>query len=409
MNLLAVRRLPVRVEALQPLAWRDYRRLWLASFLWYLARWVEVVVVGWLVLDLTDSAWHVALVGFYRNAPLLCFGLLGGVIADRMVRRTLLALAQGLNCAVMLGLWLLLVSGGLQYWHLAVGSLLLGLSWTMDWPARRTLIADIVGRPQILRALVLETTSMNITKVLGPLLGGSLVGLLGAAGCFLLLLGTYLGSLGAVLSIRQRNRTPAGQGPVLRTLVDGLRAVVSQPAILGVLSVTMAMNMLVFPYVQLLPVFARDIHQAGPVGLGLLAAGDGLGSLLGAALLSLWPTLPRGRAFLGGSFLMSLALLAFSLLPALLPAFLALVAMGVCHAAFSAYQSAITLTAITETLRGRAMGALALAIGTAPLGALLMGVLATLVGAPAAVGLSAALGALWVLLTAWRLADLRRV
>ena len=134
----------------------DFVRLWVANGLWWQAMWMEMLVTGWLALELTDSAWWVAVIGFCRSIPLLFIGPIGSIVTDRYLRRHLILTFQIVNALVFLLLAVLFGLGYLVYWHLGVFSLLQGCVWALDWPTRRAIIPDIVGRDKIVDAMVLE-------------------------------------------------------------------------------------------------------------------------------------------------------------------------------------------------------------------------------------------------------------
>ncbi|HEY3107914.1 MAG TPA: MFS transporter, partial [Chloroflexota bacterium] len=178
-------RAPSRLAAVNTFRSPGYRFLWTASLLWNQARWMDQVVLGWVVLELTNSAWDVALIGVVRSLPIMLLGVLGGAVADRFDRRRLLMLTQGLGALVSLGLAALLATGQFVYWHALAGAVLLGVQWAVDWPTRRALIPDLVGRELTMNAIVLESISMNLTRVVGPLMAGWLLAYLNAATAYL--------------------------------------------------------------------------------------------------------------------------------------------------------------------------------------------------------------------------------
>jgi MFS family permease len=369
----------------------DYRWLWAAGGVSNACRWMETATAGLLVLVLTDSPWQVALVGVCRSAPLLAFGLFAGFIADRMDRwrvMLLTAAVGALDTAVLLGL---LVGGWLQPWHVFVGTFILGCGTILDMPSRRSLIYDLVGPSHLVSAMSLETINNTLGKFLGPLVGGFVVELAGFEGLYLLLLLAYLLTAGLILRVQARRvASPAGRQPIWRSLAGGIRYAWHDRVVLGVLGTTVIMNALAFSYVQLLPVVARDHLQVGPGLMGLLAAADGLGTLVGAlALATLGRTPQQGRIFLLGSLLELAGLLGFALSPWYGLSFLLLVAVGMGNAGFSTMQSTIVLLSAAPGMRGRAVGILGLCIGATPLGLLELGALATLVPAPTAIGLNA--------------------
>ena len=184
----------------------------MASALWNQARWMDQVVLGWVVLEMTNSAWHVAIIGAIRWLPLLLFGMLGGAIADRIDRRRLLIGAQTLGLAVSLATAALLALGVFDFGLAAIVTFLLGLQWALDWPTRRALIPDLVGRGTV-NAVALEAVSMNLTRISGPLLAGALIAYVSPAAAFLVMAGLYVVEIGLLkimpLAVRGRRSTAA--------------------------------------------------------------------------------------------------------------------------------------------------------------------------------------------------------
>lgn len=386
-----------------------YAYLWTASLLWNQARWMDQVVLGWVVLELTDSAWDVALVGVVRSLPLMLFGVFGGAIADRFDRRRLLIVSQLLGASVSLAIATLLAVGALGFEHALVAAVLLGLQWAVDWPARRAMIPDLVGRDRTVNAVVLESVSMNLTRIVGPLTAGWLLAYSSAASAYVVMAGLYGLEivLLALMPMPARGRPPAA-GSVRRYLREGWTELRASQPIVGVLLITVFMNAFAFPYMFILPVFARDVFAVDPVGLGMLGAASGIGSLVGSLTLASRGRIGRaGLLFSTGSTVMCVCLVGFALSSDFNLAVALLLLSGLGSSTFAAFQSTIILGAASEQLRGRAMGVLTLAIGTAPIGLLEMGALTSLFGAPLAVAANSALCAVLVLWTAVRLPRFR--
>lgn len=390
----------LRSTSLAPLRQPGFRLLYASSFLWYFGRWMDAIVSSWLALLLTNSPWHVALIGFYRNLPVMLFGPFTGAIADRIDRRTLLIASAIANAAAAATLAFLFYSGRMEFWHLAVANLVMGLAWSVEFPTRRAILPDLVGRERLLPAMVLDTVSMNVSRVCGPLLGGTVLALLDVTESYVVLALLYGGAAVPVLFLTLPAITRARGASAFRFLAEGLRFCGRTASVRGVLLITFLMNALAFPFMQLLSVFARDVLHVGPFELGLLTAGDGIGSLIGAAFLSASSFKRYGVVFAASSVGMCLALVAFSASPVFVLSLAMLILAGVGHAGFTTLQSTITLSVVGEDMRGRVMGVLTLAIGSATLGMLLSGAVASAFGAPWAVGLSGAVGALLVTATA---------
>ena len=352
--------------------------------------WMEMLIVGWLGLELTDSAWWVSMLGFYRSIPLLLIGPWGALLTDRFPRRRLLSVFQGLGATAALLVLLAFLNGSLTYVQLALFSFIQGVIWALDWPTRRAIIPDLVGRERVVDALVLENGIQNITRILGPISGGVALELIGVGGGLVLLSAMGFGSLVLLLGITSRSQAPSVTGG-FRTIVDmthqGWKFVRGNRKIWGVFLITIFMNVWAFPYMNLLPVFARDILGQGPVGLGWLGAAHGLGATAGLLIIH-WGRkwLSNEWLFSGGSLLLSFGLILFSTSTSYHLSLLLLFISGLGQAGFSIMQSSIILVESTDDMRSRAMGTLVLAIGVGPLGRLQSGSMAELLTASWAVG-----------------------
>ena len=395
------------------LANTDYRLLLGSSTLWWLAHYMEMIVLGWLVLEITDSAGLVGLVGFCRSIPSLLVGGFGGLLADRIGRRPLVIASQTLTFCMYATVAGLLAAGLLAIWHLIVIALTLGCAWAMDWPTRRALIPDLVGRPRVVDALMLENLGMSFARALGPLLAGLVLDAFDVLGCFLTLSGLSAISLLLLRALSRqpipRTSSPTSASPIAQ-IRDSVLYVRQNQSILAVTLITMIMNMLAFPYMNFLPVFARDVLNQGPVGLGYLGASVGIGNVVGLFLVN-WArrfTSP-GWIFIAGTLLQCMALLTFTTSSVFAVSWALLLLVGIGHACFGIMQSSIVLLAAADERRGQAMGAIAVAIGAGPFGKLQTGILADAFGAPLAVGAEAALAALLVAMVAAKLTELRQV
>lgn len=382
--------LPNRWEIFTPLRNGDFIRLWAANGMWWQAMWMEMLVTGWLALELTDSAWWVAVIGFCRSIPLLFIGPIGSIVTDRYQRRHLILAFQALNTVFFLLLAALFSMQLLLYWHLGVFSLLQGCLWALDWPTRRAIIPDVVGKDKVIDAMVLENIVQGVTRIFGPLGAGLVVEMLGISSALWLLVGMAAINTFILTGVQSSSRAPeAGIGiaVALGKTRRGWGFVRSNKRIWGVFLITIIMNVWAFPYSGLLPVFARDILSLGPAGLGWLGAAHGVGASLGLVLVN-W-----GRRYLSnewlftfGSLFMCSWLVLFAVSTSFHWALILLVASGVGQAGFSIMQSSIILVEAPDAMRGQAMGALVLAIGMGPLGRLQSGAMADLWGAPWAVG-----------------------
>jgi Na+/melibiose symporter-like transporter len=383
---------------LAPLKLPDFRRLWLADGLWWQSMWMETLVTGWIALELTDSAWWVSVVAFCRNAPVPIVGFLGPMWVERFRRRHVVQCLQAVNLLSALSLATLYYAQRLEYWHLAAVALVNGAAWALDWPTRRALLPDLVGREHVVDGIVIGNVLQSFTRLSGPLLAGLAMAHFGAGGALWLL--SLISGLAFIILLRldtdsQSPEQIPGFGAAWNRLLEGLRYVRGNGAILGTLLITIAMNAWAFPFQALLPVFARDVLGQGPMGLGFLGAANGAGSLVGLVAVNL------GRRkfgnpiiFAAGSIVACLGLIAFSLSTSMSVSLFALGVAGLGQTGFSIMQSSIILMEASEQMRSRAMGALVLAIGVGPFGRVQAGAMAAVWSAPIAVSWMAASGAI---------------
>lgn len=378
----------------------SYRRLWASGLCMSVARWMDLVTLGWLALQLTGSPFMVALAAFARAAPLMVVGPFTGVVADRVPRGRILFVAQSTGVVTALALAAIFAGGWGGYWPLVALEVVFGLMWALDFPARRTALYALLGASHVAQAVSLETVSMQLAKMLGPLAAGLCLARLGPAACFALMAAVYGAGLAVSSGLGSRLGGPgaATPGSIAASMRAGLQAAWSSPTVRAVLLVTIAMNTLFFPYQHMLPVFAQDVLALGPAGLGALVAADGCGALLGALALASRRDALSHRLLFGGAVMVApLLLVALSASRWMWICIGLLVVMGVAESSFAAMQSTLVLLAAPERVRGGAMGILSACIGTQPLGTLAIGLLATTLGAPLAFTINA-LAALLVII-----------
>ncbi len=387
-----------------------YRLLWTANLAWNVGRWMEQIAVGWLGYELTSAPFLVALLGFYRMVPFFVVGSIGGVVGDRFDRKRLVLILQVGNVACMAAMAGLSASGRLTFDILAAAEIFMGTVTAFDWPSRGALTVDLVGRERVASATAMDASGQNLSRTIGPLLSGALMAALDPAVAFGSLALIYL--IGGVLLtrvprptlVRIRSRSPG----VFRSLAAGFGYALADEVVVGVLAVTIAMNLFFFPYQQMLPVLADVVFHAGSLGLGFLGAADGFGSLVGTLLIATaFGQKRHGLLFWGGSIFGCLAMVGFALTSSF-PFALALLGLGgLGRAGFVALQSGLILGRASDEMRGRVMGVLSLAIGTGPFGMLEVGALAQALSAPTSVVMNAALCAVLIVVVAAKLPNFR--
>ena len=375
-----------------------FRLLWPANFFSYISRWMQMTFLAWIILQETGSPFYVGLVGFFGMFPLLAFGAFGGVLADRMNRHTLLLSTQILNLAAGIFMTVLLVTDMFVFWHSYIVVFASGLGWAFDMPSRRAAVHDLIGRAGVTNGMALDSVGMHASRMSGPALAGGLIALIGVKGGFFVIIAFYIISIAFMLMLKLPTRTSSVvTRSIVRNLGEGFSYVRGNRVILATVVITVLMNLLLFPYMQMVPVIAVEILDVGPGLMGIMMGADGLGAIIGSiSIASAGRLRHHGRVYLGGSIIGLVMVLFFAASNVFLLSMLILFLLGLGTAGFGTMQSTIVVIAASEDMRGRALGVISLAIGAGPIGALLIGALAQTTSPPMAIAVFASLGLLTV-------------
>jgi MFS family permease len=389
---------------------RGFRLLWTATLLSATARWADTVVLGWLTLELTNSALMVGVVAASKMAGYVAAPFMG-VLADRMDRRLLLIVAAGVNLAVSALMLLLLVSGWLALWHIIVLALLSSLTWALDNPARQAFVPDLVGRQHLTNAIALNSVAIEITVVVGPALGGILIPLVGMGGAYALISAIYVLDVMVLLMLTDaRHAAPALSESPVRSLIGGLQYVRGNRIVLVLLLVAGLLNMLAAPYrYAFMPVFSRDILDAGPTGFGMLTAMAGVGALVaGLWVVSLGNFQSKGRLLVWAGIAWPAALLLFAISTSYTVSLALVFVAGLTQAIVWTVIATLILANTEPGMRGRVMGLRTGVVATLPVGNLLAGAVAERFGPPLAQGVYALAAVLLMIAIVVRVPDLYR-
>ena len=312
-----------------------------------------------------------------------------------------------INLAVFFSMTLLILTDAVQPWHAFVASFLTGTAFTVDFSARRALFSEIFDEPRLVNAVSLDVAALTGSALLGPLLGGSLISLAGFDGAYVVMLGALTVGFGLLLSLRSTPVSRASTISVATQVVEAVRAIQANRTIWAVLMITVALNFFGFPHVQMVPVIARDVLEVGSVLYGVLAAATGLGAVTGTLIIATFGVRKQGTVYAMGAILMLTGVFLFALSTFYLLSLLLLFIAGIGISSFATMQVAMVLQAAPPEMRGRAMGGVALGIGSAPLGIVVVGQLAEAFGAQVALALLSGVGFLVLMALYWRLPALR--
>jgi MFS family permease len=376
-----------RMEQFAALRHRDFRLLWVATLLSSTARWADMVVIGWLTLELTDSPLMVGIVAACKMAGYLAAPFMG-VVADRMDRRRLLIFAACISLAVSAIMLLLVASGWLALWHVVVLALIGSFTWAIDNPTRNALVPDLVGGEDLTNAVALNAVALEITVVIGPALGGLLIPVLGMAGTYALITGICIVDVAVLFMMKSVKQAPHVHESPVQSLISGLKYVGSHQTVLVLLAIACLLNFLAAPYrYAFLPVFARYILDAGAAGYGMLTAMAGFGALVaGLWVVSLGNFQHKGRLLVWSSFAWPVSLLVFAVSTSYSLSLALVFVAGLTQAVVWTVIATLILSNTEPSMRGRVMGLRTGVVVSLPFGNFLAGAVAERFGAPIAQG-----------------------
>ncbi len=383
--------------------------MWVVGLCAMLARMMAVLVSGYLVLQLTGSVFLTQMAGVSFLLPQVFMGVFTGVIADAFDRRKLVFGAFVID-ALVLGLaTVLVITETVTAWRILSLGFLAGVSFNVDMVARRTFVIDLVGRDLLPSAVPLDNLNMTVGLLLGPMIAGILLEVipeddfLNVATVYGLVTALYV--VAAFLLIRVRPRVPQQRVALSlrKTFIavgEGFRVTAGNRAIVGVLGITVLMNVSFFSFNPMIPVFAEQVLHVQPTAMGLLGGASGIGSIFGALFIATRRQIRRKSVYYYVGTLVSLVLLTlFAASTSFTLSFTLLVLAGAATSGFGAMQATLVLLSAREEMRGRAMGILSLAIGAEPIGGIMVGALAEAFGPGPAVGMVAGTG--FVLTVVW--------
>ena len=371
------------------LRYRDWRYLWCGLVTAQTGEWMDNIAINWLVWVQTGSPLALGTVNLARGLPTMVFSLAGGVVADRVDRRTLMLSTRLGGLLATATMAALATSGTMQLWQLYVLLALRGITFAFDSPARGSLVGDLVPRSDLTNAVALHSAVFNASRMIGPAIAGVLIGLTGAPFVLWLNAAGFLVVIWTLFMMRvPARRAPRPGTSAWGTFVEGLSYVRRQPVVLMLMLTGIVPFLLGQPYQSMLPVFATDVFDVGPQGLGLLSSGAATGSLIGAFVMSARGDFPRkGLVMMLGLIGFGGFILLFALTPWVLLAVLLLFLAGASQQLYSTTNSTLVQIIVPTEYRGRVLGVHQLDRGFIPIGAFLIGAIAEGGGAPLATAL----------------------
>jgi MFS family permease len=359
-----------------------------------------IVLRGYLVYDITGSPKALAAIMLSVSLPMLIMAPIGGVITDRIDRRTLMIIAQLAVAVVNLINTVLILTDTVAMWNLLIMSVLSGVAFSFNMPARQAAMPNLVPRHMLMNAMSLGSSAMNGTRILAPAVGGLLIAPIGIGGGFVVLTGLYF--LAAFLTLGLPKMPPKDRDASVTFFSDfkgGFAYIKSDKLVMGLLLLGTIPMIFAMPYQTFLPIFSEDVWDVGPTGLGLLQAMAGVGGLVGTLITANLDNSPRkgwimlASAIAGGVFLMAFSYSIFGVA-------LAMIALvGLAQMIFMTVNNTMITTLIPDNVRGRVSSVLMMTFGLMPLGVVPASILADTIGVEAVTAIGGLMLIITVLIT----------
>jgi MFS family permease len=384
--------------------------------------WMDQIARGWLIYELTDSTLQLGFVAALRAVPFLLLSPIAGALADRYDRKGQVIVAQVIDGASYALMAWLIFSGQIQPWHVYATGVATAIVGVFQQPARQAMVADVVDRHRLTNAIGLDSMVFNVSRSTGPALAGALIALAGTGGSYAAQAAFYF--LATLLTMQLRplsqaglshsalsssskesaggdGRAATGRGghrrghSLVGSTLEGWRYVATNETVRTAMLVMMLTSLLAAPFTTLLPVFARDILAAGPGGQGVLLSAMGIGALGSAVVIAtLGERLSRGMLMLGGAAAYGLSVVAFAASGWFALSVALMVVAGACNVACHALVRTVVQGYSPHEMGGRVLGVLQQGQVLHTVGGMVAGALASVWGAPWAVGMMAAVSIL---------------
>ena len=372
----------VMFESLQD---TSFRMLWVGTFFSTFAMQVNMVAQSWLAYHLTGSAAVLGLVAGARAIPMLLLSLWGGVVADRVPKRNLIASSQlGLGLS-SLAIAVLVHMGLIQTWHLVVAGAFQGILFSFNMPARQAFVPELVGKRLLSNAIAMQSMGMNVNRIVAPAIAGLLLALSPNIAFYATSL-LYAGAVGTMMTLPPGQSTDNGGKSAWGDITGGFRYIWGHSLVRTLLLLAFIPTFLGMPFMQLLPVFQADIFRVGPSELGVMYTAVGVGSLLSSLAVASLSTHPRLRLMqMTAGLGFGVFLTAFALAPTYAMGLVLLFMVGLFSQAYFIINHILLMTNVEREMFGRvsSMGLLTWSLN--PIALLGLGILVDAMGAPVVV------------------------
>jgi MFS family permease len=343
--------------------------------------WMTLVALNWAVLEFTDSALYLGLINACRMVPAFLLSVPAGVLADRSDRRKLLILLQA---GIMLPTFCVgyLLAADSPFWLLAVVVTLRSVLMAVVTPVRNSLVPNLVPENQVASAVAVDSAVRNLSRILGPAIAGTLLAVMEVADVFWISACSIVAVLLSLFVVHPESNRDTVSNNIKADIQEAAVYVKNSPSVQSLLILAVVPMVFAFPYTAMMPLFAEDLLQLGPEGLGILLSVAAAGALVGSAWLSLGSETEEAGKWLVCSIIgFGLFLLLFMIAETLVTAAVTMFLVGLASAIYRTMSRVTLQTRVPDRLRGRILSIALMDRGLMPLGAILIGAVAEWAGA----------------------------
>ncbi|MDB5014540.1 MAG: permease [Daejeonella sp.] len=380
-----------KLKSFPALQSKNYRIYFFGQLVSVIGTWLQIVAQGWLVLQLSNSAFLIGLVAALATAPSLLFSLFGGVIVDRFLKKRILFITQISSMLLAITLGTLTLLNWVNIPIIGLLAFLMGTVNAVDAPARQAFVSDLVTKEQLPSAIALNSGVFNAGRVIGPGFAGLLIALVGTGGAFIVNGISYIAVIMALFFLKIKEKPPVKNVNPIQAIKDGINYSVAHPIIKVLLLFTAMVSIFGWSYTTIMPIIAKNTFHVDAKGLGYLYSVTGLGSLLATLMIGLYSKKISAVVFIiGGNILFGTSLILFAATNTMSIALILLFFTGLGLLSMAAMMNTTIQGMVKNEFRGRVMSLYILMfMGLAPVGNFEIGWLTELFGIPKAITINA--------------------
>jgi len=401
----------IRRGTFAALGHRNYRLFWYGNSISFVGDWLDQVALNWLVISTTNDPVMLGLVNLSRGLPIMVFAMFGGVVADRIDRRTMLICTQALAMLVAIGLACVVAFFNASIWLILALAVCRGTIVSFNLPARHSLVYHLVPHEAMASAVSLNSMTLNLAKIIGPLASAAIISAFGITACFVANALSFTVVMAMLLMLDlPPHKVKHKEETFLASLISGFAYMGREPVLLMLVMVALVPTFFCQPYIQFLAVFAAQVFHTGPSGLGIMTALAAVGSICGGLLASrIQRDARRGSTMLIFMAGFGLSLILFTAAPNMYWAIPVLFTAGAMHIAYNSSNNTILQLTVDDAYRGRVLSSLFMTRGLTPMGTATMALLSSVAGPRLAMGSMALAVVLFAVLLWTRMPRLREL